>query len=164
MLFHPEKCTTIHIIRKRKPAKADYQLHGHTLESVPGGKYLGVYISDDLSWRDHINQTAAKAHRSVGFLRRNLRSCPRDVKAQAYILPLCGLSLNMPLQYGTLTNSSWSNNWRTYNARQPDSPPEITTRRILDAWPACYINWSGSHCNTEGPGTESSCSIRLPTI
>ena len=84
MAFHPKKCTTIHITRRRQPVRADYHLHGHTLESVPGGKYLGVHISQDLSWRDHINQTTAKANRSVGFLRRNLRSCPRVVKAQAY--------------------------------------------------------------------------------
>ena len=73
--YHQEEKTTV---------KVNYHLHGHTLESVPGGKYLGVYISQDLSWRDHINQTTAKAYRSVGFLRRNLRSCPQDVKAQAY--------------------------------------------------------------------------------
>jgi hypothetical protein len=84
MAFHPEKCTTIHITKKKRPVKVDYLLHGHTLENVPGGKYLGVYISQDLSWREHINQTTAKAYRSVGFLRRNLRSCPQDVKAQAY--------------------------------------------------------------------------------
>ena len=84
MSFHPEKCTTIHITKKRKPIDSKYQLHGHTLETVPGGKYLGVYISQDLSWREHINQTAAKASRSVGFLQRNIRSCPQDVKAQAY--------------------------------------------------------------------------------
>ncbi|KAK3094514.1 hypothetical protein FSP39_002723, partial [Pinctada imbricata] len=84
MAFHPEKCTTIHITRKRNPIRASNHLHGHTLDDVPGGKYLGVYISQDLSWRDHINLTTAKAHRSVGFLRRNLRSCPQQVKAQAY--------------------------------------------------------------------------------
>ena len=86
MTFHPEKCTSIHITRKRQPVRADYHLHGHTLESVPGGKYLGVFIRQDLSWRDHINQTTAKANGSVGFLRRNLRSCPNDVKAQAYTI------------------------------------------------------------------------------
>ena len=84
MAFHPQKCTTIHISKKRKPTICDYHLHGHTLESVPGGKYLGLYISKDLSWREHINQTTAKASRSVGFLRRNLRSCPQEVKSQAY--------------------------------------------------------------------------------
>ena len=84
MMFHPEKCTTIHISKKRMPVQTCYQLHGHTLESVPGGKYLGVHISKDLSWNSHIQQTTAKATRSVGFLRRNLRGCPSDVKAQAY--------------------------------------------------------------------------------
>jgi hypothetical protein len=49
MTFHPEKCTTIHITKKKRPVKVDYLLHGHTLENVPGGKYLGVYISQDLS-------------------------------------------------------------------------------------------------------------------
>lgn len=77
MAFHPQKCTTIHISRKRHPIKASYHLHGHTLEEVPSGKYLGVTISEDLSWREHINATSAKATRSVGFLRRNLRNCPK---------------------------------------------------------------------------------------
>ena len=84
MAFHPQKCTTIHISKKRNPMKADYTLHGHTLESVPGAKYLGVYISQDLSWQEHINQVTAKATRSVGFLRRNLRYCPKNVKSQAF--------------------------------------------------------------------------------
>ena len=84
MAFHPQKCTTIHISKRKNPIKIDYKLHNHTLESVPGGKYLGIYISQDLSWKDHINQTAAKAIRSVGFLRRNLRHCPQEVRRQAY--------------------------------------------------------------------------------
>jgi hypothetical protein len=51
---------------------------------LTGSKYLGVHVNKDLSWNDHIQQTSAKASRSVGFLRRNLRGCPQDVKAQAY--------------------------------------------------------------------------------
>ena len=38
----------------------------------------------NLSWNDHIQQTSAKANRSVGFLRQNFRGCPQDEKAQAY--------------------------------------------------------------------------------
>ena len=75
MAFHPQQCTTIRISKKRKPICVDYHLHGHTLETVPGGKYLGVYISQDLSWPDHIDQTTARATRSVGFLRRNMKRC-----------------------------------------------------------------------------------------
>jgi hypothetical protein len=40
MTFHPEKYITIHITKKKRPVKVDYLLHGHTLESVPVGKYL----------------------------------------------------------------------------------------------------------------------------
>ena len=49
MMFHLEKFTTIHIFKKRMTVQTGYQLHGHTLESVQGGKYLGVHISKDLS-------------------------------------------------------------------------------------------------------------------
>ncbi|KAK3108730.1 hypothetical protein FSP39_014351 [Pinctada imbricata] len=61
MAFHPAKCTVIHVSKKRRPIKAQYQLHGHILEAVPSGKYLGISISEDLSWHDHINTTTAKA-------------------------------------------------------------------------------------------------------
>ena len=77
MYYHPHS-------KKRNPIHTGYKLHGHTLESVPGSKYLGVHVNKDLSWNDHIQQTSAKACRSVGFLRRNLRGCPLDVNSQAY--------------------------------------------------------------------------------
>lgn len=32
----------------------------------------------------HINSTSAKATRTIGFLRRNLRSCPQAIRSQAY--------------------------------------------------------------------------------
>jgi hypothetical protein len=89
MMFHPEKCTTIHISKKRNPIHTGYKLHGHTLESVPGSKYLGVHVNKDLSWNDHIQQTSAKASRSVGFLWRNLRGCPQDVKATPHWCNQC---------------------------------------------------------------------------
>ena len=51
---------------------------------VKDGKYLGVQISESLSWNAHIASTAKKASNSLAFLRRNLTSCPPDVKAQSY--------------------------------------------------------------------------------
>jgi hypothetical protein len=59
MMFHPEKCTTIHISKKRNPIHTGYKLHGRTLESVPGSKYLGVHVNKDLSWNDPIVVVAA---------------------------------------------------------------------------------------------------------
>ncbi|XP_065921954.1 uncharacterized protein [Magallana gigas] len=75
----------IRITNKRNPLIRNYQLHGHTLDAVEHGKYLGVTINHDLQWKTHINQTVGKASRTLGFLRRNLGRCKPEVKANAYI-------------------------------------------------------------------------------
>ena len=36
-------------------------------------KYLGVIISQDLSWDTHITNITKKANQTLGFLRRNLK-------------------------------------------------------------------------------------------
>ena len=58
---------------------------GIPLEVVSDCQYLGVNISHDLSWKNHINKTAKKASSTVGFLRRNFRNCPQSCKKLAYI-------------------------------------------------------------------------------
>ncbi|XP_062575423.1 uncharacterized protein LOC134237333 [Saccostrea cucullata] len=84
MCFHPEKCTVIRISNKRQPLQTSYTLHGHQLEVVESGKYLGVTISQDLQWNNHIHNKIGKATRILGFLRRNLGQCTPSVKATAY--------------------------------------------------------------------------------
>ena len=66
--------------------EASYFLEGTVLENVDSNKYLGVTITNDLKWNTHNNNisTKAKANRTLGFLRRNLFSCPQDVKEAAY--------------------------------------------------------------------------------
>ena len=135
-----QKCTTIHISKKRNPIHTGYKLHGHTLESVPGSKYLGVHVNKDLSWNDHIQQTSAKTSRSVGFLRRYLRGCPQDVKAQAYT------TLVQPvLQFGICTRSNRSTHWNGYNDKPPDLSPVIIPAETQDLLPECCNNYNGTH-------------------
>ena len=64
--------------------EALYTLEGTVLENVDSIKYLGVTITNDLKWNTHINNICTKANRTLGFLRRNLFSCPQDVKEAAY--------------------------------------------------------------------------------
>ena len=52
---------------------------------VEEAKYLGVLISDDLSWSPHISSITGKAASTLGFLRSNLRKCPAQLKVRAYI-------------------------------------------------------------------------------
>ena len=83
MKFHSEKCQVIRIItNKRDEIQTTYSLRGQTLEVVDSGKYLGV--TDDLSWHKHVDTVTAKASRTLGFLRRNLGECTKEVKRAAY--------------------------------------------------------------------------------
>ena len=92
MKFSPEKCQVISICASRKHRrKTVYILHGHTLETVNSAKYLAVTISQDLTWKNHVNSVAVKALRTLGFLMHNLYNCNSDVREQAYnslVLPI----------------------------------------------------------------------------
>ena len=84
MSFNPSKCEVLHITRKKSHIKTAYILHGQTLAVTKSGGYLGVTVSDDLSWNEHVNKATKKANNSLAFIRRNLASCPQTTKAQAY--------------------------------------------------------------------------------
>ena len=83
MRFNATKCQILQIKPKYKSFL--YKMGGIPLEVVSDCQYLGVNISHDLSWKNHINKTAKKASSTVGFLRRNFRNCPQSCKKLAYI-------------------------------------------------------------------------------
>ena len=85
MRFQPVKCNMMQLTRKRiKKIHASYTLEGTNLENVERIKYLGVTITSDLRWNTHVSNVCTKANRTLGFLRRNLHSCPQEVKEAAY--------------------------------------------------------------------------------
>ena len=85
MDFNPSKCTTLRMsANKRLSISSSYVLHGETLENVTSAKYLGVTLSDDLSWSKHVEAVAAKGNSTVGFLRRNFRECSNEVRKATY--------------------------------------------------------------------------------
>ena len=70
--------------KRIKKIHASYTLEGTDLENVESIKYLGVTITSDLRWNTHVSNVYTKANRTLGFLRRNLYSCPQEVKEAAY--------------------------------------------------------------------------------
>ena len=83
--FTLKKCQVIHICSNpRYRQRRQYTLHGHILESVDSANYLGVHLSQDMTWQTHVNSTAAKVSRTLGFLRRNFHSCIQDVRERTY--------------------------------------------------------------------------------
>ena len=84
MVFNPTKCKTICISTKKTPPQIKYTFCGVELEQVNSFSYLGVTITEDLKWSKHITSIAGKASEVLGMIKRNLWSCPKDVKVTAY--------------------------------------------------------------------------------
>ena len=85
MRFQSVKCNMMQLTNKRtSKIQASYKLEGTVLENVESIKYLGVTITKDLKWNTHISNVCNKANRTLGFFRRNLFSCPQDVREAAY--------------------------------------------------------------------------------
>ena len=54
------------------------------LQTVDSTTYLGVEISNDLKWSRHIDKTVKKANKSLGFIRRNVKTNNTKTKTLAY--------------------------------------------------------------------------------
>ena len=86
MKFNVAKCHSMRVTRHPpdKHIQFEYTLHQQRLEQVQSAKYLGITISDDLDWGQHISEISSKATKTLGFLRRNLAFAPRHTKEVAY--------------------------------------------------------------------------------
>ena len=72
--IQPQEMPGNNITRSRSPLPTTYTLHGETLEAVASARYLGVDIANDLSWKTHVSRIINNANKSLGFLRRNLKT------------------------------------------------------------------------------------------
>ena len=54
------------------------------MENVQSAKYLGITITENMDWGQHISDISSKATKTLGFLRRNLAFAPRSIKEVAY--------------------------------------------------------------------------------
>ena len=60
-------------------------MDGQKLSSVNNHPHLGVTLSNDLRWNPHVENTVAKANKSLGFITRNLYPCYERTKRSAYV-------------------------------------------------------------------------------
>lgn len=91
MNINPKKTVAMTITLKKDPLKFRYNLGNHSLSFVSQYTYLGLVITSDLRWNDHIAYIEKKALRKLGYLRRTLAKATRETKLLAYktyVIPL----------------------------------------------------------------------------
>ena len=84
MEFNPSKCEFLRITNKKNPIVFNYCIEAVPIAQVAHTKYLGVTISSNLSWNEHVQRITNKAKQVDNFLYRNLRECPTHIKCNCF--------------------------------------------------------------------------------
>ena len=88
LTLNPSKCKYMLISRKRSPTLPNVPLllHNLPLSKVSTFKYLGILLSDSLSWSPHIHAICSKARQILGLLYRKFYNFSNsDTLIQLYI-------------------------------------------------------------------------------
>jgi hypothetical protein len=84
MKLNLDKCQTMHVSSRRQPEEHDYTLSSKVLSKVSSYKYLGLHISKDLNWNQHVNSVISKANKILYVTKVALGRSTTDVKVAAY--------------------------------------------------------------------------------
>lgn len=77
------KCTSMRVSRHNNTCPS-YSINNSTLVSVSSYKYLGIHITNDLSWNIHVQYVTNNANRLLGYLKRNFSLAPLSLKLLLY--------------------------------------------------------------------------------
>ncbi len=101
--FNSRKCKVLHISKKKstRETNRNYSLGDQPIERVSSFVDLGITISHNLSWADHIEKIVVKANRTLGLMKRIFRDL-QDIQTRKIIY--CAL-VRPKLEYGS---SLWS--------------------------------------------------------
>ena len=69
MKFNHLKCKILTVSRRKAPVYFNYLLNGNSLEHVTSFEDLGVLVSSDLSWQEHIHNVVSKCNRVNGMIK-----------------------------------------------------------------------------------------------
>ena len=85
--FNTDKCSVLFISRKCSLSVTPRPLFikaGTPLKQVNSVKYLGVVLTSNLSWSEHITQVNSKARKLIGLLYRRFHNCNSDILTKLY--------------------------------------------------------------------------------
>jgi hypothetical protein len=85
MNFNPTKCFVMSFSRSKHKYTFKYNIKGYPLERVSSCMDLGILVTDNLRWNEHINHMVSKAGKRLGLVKRSLGfDCNTKVKLTCY--------------------------------------------------------------------------------
>jgi hypothetical protein len=91
------KCEVLSVTRNVKPVKFSYLLKDIPISKTNVQKDLGVVISSDLKWNQHVSMVSAKANKMLGYIKRS----SLDIRNEKTRLALCKTMVRSQLVYCT---------------------------------------------------------------
>lgn len=79
-----DKSAYMTVSGKKTPLPFTYTINNIPLQHASKLKYLGVTITNNLNWNEHIDNICGSAQRKLGLLRRKLKDATPEVKLKAY--------------------------------------------------------------------------------
>ena len=142
MRFNAKKC---YIMSINNRSTHFYSLNNHMLKQVEENPYLGLTLTENLKWSSHITKITKKANSTIGFLRRNLKSCLQDCRKSAYISLVRSV-----LDYGFII-------WDPYLSRDIEKLERVQRQ-------AARFNAGDYHSREEGSVTGMQHMLELETL
>ena len=130
MRFNASKCHLLSVNKGPHRKPFFYELDNVVLSSVEEEKYLGVTIHQDLDWSPHINKIATKASQTLGFIKRNLKGCPEELKRLAYVT-----LVRSSMEYAGII-------WDPHEAKDSDRLEKVQRKAVR--WIKNDYNWKSS--------------------
>ena len=134
MKVNVAKCHSMRVTRHPpdKHIQFEYTLHQQRLEQVQSAKYLGITISDDLDWGQHISEISSKATKTLGFLRRiwplHLGTLRKKHTKHWFVL-----SSSMQHLFGIPIMKLRLDRWKRYRGQLPGGPAGVGETPVASA-------------------------------
>ena len=123
--FNVAKCHSMRVTRhySHKQIIHDYTLHQQTLQNVQSAKYLGMAITENKDWGQHISDISSKATKTLGFLKfAGTWLSHLGVLRRLHTKLWYALNWSMQHLLGAPIVKLGFNKWRRYIGRQPAKP------------------------------------------
>ena len=102
MDFNTRKCKVLRVARIRSIDSRDYYLGGIKLDRVDVEKGLGILVSHNLTWNNHVNVISSKAQKMLNVLYQTCKDI-NDIRTKKLLyIAWVARALNMLAWYGHL--------------------------------------------------------------